>query len=150
MKKHFCKKQQGVNAMNVIVCISENNGMLFNNRRQSRDKLLIENLESFIKDATLFISDFSSSLFENSEISLIAVSNPLECAKEGDFAFVEDMHIKEYLDKIENLILYKWNRDYPADFCLDISPKELGLKLKDSCDFQGNSHKKITREIWSF
>ncbi len=136
--------------MNVIACISENSGMLFNNRRQSRDKLLIKNLEELIKDSTIFISDFSVTLFESSQLSVIAVSNPLESADKGDFAFIEDLHIGEYVKKIESIILYKWNRDYPADFYLDIHPSKLGLKLKERCDFEGKSHKNITRELWSY
>ena len=134
--------------MIVVVCLCENNGMLFNKRRQSRDKLLIEDLSNVCGGA-LFISDFSASLFENSDISCIEASNPLEAADIGDYVFVENMHLSGYEKKIEGMIIYKWNRRYPADFFLDVLPADLDLNLKESSDFAGNSHEKITKEIYT-
>ena len=36
--------------MNVIICIDENSGVMFNNRRQSRDEGLVKKLLSHIGD----------------------------------------------------------------------------------------------------
>ena len=49
-------------------------------------------------------------------------------------------------DRIEKVILFKWNRNYPADtfFSLDLS----GYTLEKTEDFAGNSHEKITKEIY--
>lgn len=35
--------------MNVIVCVDDNNGMLFNKRRQSRDKAVIDKIINITK-----------------------------------------------------------------------------------------------------
>lgn len=134
--------------MTAVVCISNDGGMLFNKRRQSRDRLLIEDFASLSSESTVFISEFSSSLFEKSNISVIATSNPLFSAEEGDFAFVEDRGLLDFKDKIKTLIIYKWNRDYPSDFKLDLNPENENMHLSEIFEFPGKSHEKITRERW--
>ena len=52
--------------MNLIICIDTNNGMMFNNRRQSRDRVLIEHILDLIGNKKLWITNFSRELFENS------------------------------------------------------------------------------------
>ena len=49
--------------MNIIVCIDDNQGMLFNKRRQSRDVKVLEDIATLTD--TLWISSFSEKLFEN-------------------------------------------------------------------------------------
>ena len=134
--------------MTVIVCISDGGGMTFNKRRQSRDAEIIRDIEGLASDGAFFISDFSESLFSESEISAIAVSEPLACAKGGDIVFIENSGIAEYKEKISRLVIYRWNRKYPADTYLDINPEKEGMSLTASVDFAGKSHEKITREIW--
>ncbi len=134
--------------MTVIVCISEGGGMLFNKRRQSRDALVILDIAKFVCEKTLFISDFSASLFESSTASVIAVSNPLESADENDAVFIEDRELMPYVDKIQELVIYNWNRTYPADFLLDLKPEESGMTLVSEVEFAGKSHEKVTRLIW--
>ena len=135
--------------MTVVVCVSNNGGMLFNKRRQSKDRLLIENLYLLAEGATIYTNVFSSVLFEKSNAAFVAVENPLDKASEGDFVFCENFSLKAYEHKITDLVIYKWNRDYPADTYLDISPEQVGMSLTQTIDFQGSSHEKITREIWS-
>ena len=134
--------------MTVIVCLSEGGGMTFNKRRQSRDEKVIENVEQQVSDGALFISEFSLSLFSESDVSVIAVSDPLSAAGAGDFVFLEDRGVCEYSSKIRRLIIYRWNRRYPTDMKLDIEPEDIGLTLSELIEFAGKSHEKITREIW--
>ena len=44
--------------MILVICIDENGGMLFNNRRQSQDKILRERLLSLVKDSKLMMNSF--------------------------------------------------------------------------------------------
>lgn len=46
--------------------------------------------------------------------------------------------------QVDSVILYKWNRVYPADqyFAMDLS----GWKLVETVEFPGSSHEKITEE----
>ena len=45
--------------MIAIVCIDDNGGMMFNNRRQSRDKLLTEKIIDISKESKLWICEYS-------------------------------------------------------------------------------------------
>ncbi len=132
--------------MTVFVCIDDRGGMLFNKRRQSRDSRVIEDVARTVGDGVLYISDFSEILFEESDASVISVSEPLLSAGADGFAFIENEHLSEYLDKIDRLIIYKWNRKYPYDFALDVEPTSAGFRKRSTREFIGTSHDKITRE----
>ena len=134
--------------MTVIVCIDERGGMLFMKRRVSKDRELINDVIKTVGDGTLYISDFSEQLFADSDISVMSVPDPLECAKKEDFVFVENFELKPASERIEKLMVYNWNRKYPFDFSIDISPLQEGFKLLESYDFKGYSHDKITKEIY--
>lgn len=134
--------------MTAIVCIEDRGGMTFMRRRLSKDRILTEDIVKTVGDGILYISDFSEALFSESDISVMSVSNPLDSAQGGDFAFIENLGLKSSIEKIERLIIYKWNRRYPFDFSLDIAPEKCGFSLKENYDFKGSSHDKITKEIY--
>ncbi len=134
--------------LTVIVCVSDSGGMMFNKRRQSRDARVISDIVELVASQTLFVSDYSAPLFADSEVSIIAVSSPLEAAKPGDAVFIEDRALSPYASKISELIIYKWNREYPSDFHLDINPEGCGMALVSSLDFAGKSHEKVTRLVF--
>lgn len=124
--------------MKLIVCLDDKNGMLFNKRRQSRDKILIDNMLEFCKGEKLYTNDYSATLFpENS----VVISEDFESIENG-FVFAENFMVTE--DKIQEIIIYKWNRVYPADTYFNISLD--GWSLAETVDFIGSSHEKITRE----
>lgn len=134
--------------MTVFVCIDERGGMTFNKRRQSRDRLLIDDVALHADDGMIFVTDYSEPLFRESAASVVCVTNPLDSAKNGGYAFIENMHLSEYSDAIDELVVYKWNRHYPSDFKLDIKPDSNGRKLAEVVEFAGSSHEKITKEIY--
>ena len=124
--------------MKFIVCLDDKNGMLFNKRRQSRDKILIDNMLEFCKGEKLYTNDYSATLFpENS----VVICEDFESIENG-FVFAENFMVTE--DKIQEIIIYKWNRVYPADTYFNISLD--GWSLAETVDFIGSSHEKITRE----
>ena len=129
--------------MNVAVCIDNNNGMLFNSRRQSRDRILIENFLKTAEGNKIFITDFSEKLF--ADMNVIANNNCLEEAGENDFCFIESEDILPFSHKIKTIIIYKWNRVYPADFHFEMPE---GFTLSEISEFQGSSHEKITKEVY--
>ena len=51
--------------MNIIVCIDKKNGMMFNKRRQSQDKQLIDKIINIVDGACLLVSKYSFPLFSN-------------------------------------------------------------------------------------
>jgi hypothetical protein len=132
--------------MNVIVCVDNELGMMFNNRRQSRDIKACEDMLK-LSGGNLVIAPYSEKLF--TELSgYRIVDDPLGEAVSGEYVLIEDRGLLEYVNKIEKIVLYHWNRDYPSDKKLDTPPTQHGFHLVDSYEFEGRSHEKITREIY--
>ncbi len=126
--------------MKLIVCLDDNNGMMFNNRRQSRDRILIENLLELCKGETLYANEYSAKLFtENS----VVICEDFNSVAKG-YIFAENTLPNE--ENLNEIIVYKWNRVYPADTYFNISLD--GWILTETTEFVGSSHEKITREIY--
>ena len=125
--------------MNLIVCIANNNGIMFNKRRVSKDALLIERLKGITKENKIYVSEYSKPLFDGFDNLVLSIEN----LTNNDFYFLED---ENYNGNIDKIIIYKWNRDYPADkyFDIDLSSYE----LISTQYFQGSSHDLITEEIY--
>lgn len=130
--------------MNAIVCVDDSFGMTFNNRRQSRDSTLIKKVTRMSSASRLLTGEFSRSLFDDFAIVDDAF---LDIAGDGDFCFVENCELAPYIDKIEDLIVFKWNRTYPYDFSLDIELSDWRLVLSE--EFEGSSHERITMEVYN-
>ena len=80
--------------------------------------------------------------------SHVAVSEDfLALAGPNDFCFVENADLTPYQDKITGIILYHWNREYPADhhFSLEMTH----FMLHAIADFPGSSHETITEEVYA-
>lgn len=131
--------------MNIIVCVDEKLGMLFNKRRQSRDKLVVKDIVDNLQD-NLYINSYSKELFtdylDNSNIHVV---EEFVFEKENTY-FIENVSISEYQDIIEQIIVYNWNRKYPKDKSFDIDLNN--YKLEEEIEFVGNSHEKITKQIY--
>ena len=127
--------------MTVIVCVDEQGGMAFNGRRQSRDRQLCADVIHTC--GHVWMDESSAGLFADWQDSIAVSDRFLE---EGDCCFAENRALSGL--EIDTLILYRWNRRYPADRWLDIRPDEQGRVLISSEDFPGSSHERITREIW--
>lgn len=135
--------------MNIIICLDDNNGMMFNKRRQSQDRILRADLKEFIKDKDLYMNNYSYKLYKDIENGNIKVSeNFLEQCTENDFCLVEDKLLNNYINKINNIIIYKWNRIYPSDLYFDINLTSNSWELLETKEFEGSSHEKITRIIY--
>lgn len=132
--------------MNLIVCLDDNRGMQFNKRRQSRDRLLIEKLAEQVGDAKLYISPYSEPLFQKSSIEYTVSENPTQDAKDADYCFVEQCDPAALEPSVSSLLLFYWNRVYPADLYFTMNMSR--FRLVDTVDFVGSSHEKITMEVW--
>lgn len=134
--------------MIVITCLDDDNGMFFNKRRQSRDEEVIKDiLEN--TDKKIWMNQYSAKLFEPFQPSKLIVEDDFfNCLKKGDYCFVENYNLKSQEDRIEYIIIYRWNRKYPADVYFDIDLIAEEWELVDTKEFRGGSHDKITREIY--
>ncbi len=130
--------------MTVIVCLDAHNGLLFNGRRQSRDRLVIEDILSTVRGRRLLAAPFSAPLFAGAELLLDEAF--LTLAEAEDFCFVEDRALMPQLTRIDALLVYRWNRAYPADVFFDL-PLET-WRLVETTEFKGTSHECITREVY--
>ena len=130
--------------MKVIVCLDDKNGMLFGNRRQSRDRIVIEDICKMTD--VLSIHTFSEKLFSEVTLQLNVKDDFLKEAKKGEFCFVENQPLIGYEDKIEEIVVYGWNRVYPSDKQFDISLVNWKVVLEE--EFAGYSHEKITKRIY--
>ena len=132
--------------MTAIVCIDDRGGMLFNKRRQSRDRVLIEDVISDLSDKKIYILEYSKLLFEMHEGKYEIVDDFLNVDGEDAVCFVENVDITPYKNKINKLVIYKWNRVYPADFYFPLDLKD--YKLTQTAEFAGSSHENVTREVY--
>ena len=129
--------------MTLIVCLDDQNGMLFGTKRQSRDRILTERILSLTEKSRLIVSPYSAPLFP-SKNELTVADDPATCCAQDDFLFIENTPLPTH--GIDRLLIYRWNRRYPATRFFSLSTD--GFTLKSTKDFQGSSHDCITEERW--
>ena len=130
--------------MKLIVCMDDKNGMAFNHRRQSRDRVLAERIMELTENAKLYIAPYSQTLFQADRV--IVSPDYLTCAGQNDFCFAELENLNGYEDNVQELILFRWNRVYPADLYFPFHMENWSLISRE--EFQGSSHEKITMEVY--
>lgn len=128
--------------MKLIVCLDDSNGLLFNNRRQSRDSVILEDIFNDIGDEKLNIFPFSESLFApySGMVNIVC-----EIGTNGVY-FIENIDLSHYVGITDEIIVYRWNRVYPSDFICDIDFSEFEIKLQT--ELKGKSHETITKIIY--
>lgn len=131
--------------MKIIVCVDKKNGILFNSRRQSQDEKVRNRIIEISKETKLFMNQYSAKQFDNTD-NIYVTENFINEAKAEDYCFIENSEISD--KEIEEIVLFKWNRIYPADTFFEFDFKNNGFKKISSTDFSGNSHEKITEEIY--
>lgn len=136
--------------MKVIVVLDNNNGLMFNNRRQSQDKVLRKHIRQLSKGSKLWMNAYSFQQFRDDPSNICVDEEFLNIAGVNDYCFVEDSKFISKLEKIGGIYIYRWNRTYPADEKLNVDFLEHGWILNCEKDFAGNSHEKITMEEWIY
>lgn len=127
--------------MTLYICLDDRNGLRFNNRRQSRDGALLEDIRSRLA-GPLLIEPCSEKLIREAAIPCVL---PPETAEDY---FAEDIPSEELLEGCEKVVLYRWNRHYPADVRWEPDLEARGFSLAETGEFPGTSHEKITREVY--
>ena len=131
----------------MIACVDGRNGMAFHNRRQSQDRLARWDILKEAGRAPLWVNAVTARQFTDGQQSRLRIDAAfLDRAGSGEFCFVEDRSVKPYETRIEQVILYRWNRAYPADLYWDL-PLD-GWTLERREEFPGYSHKIITKEVY--
>ncbi len=131
--------------MIIAIALDDGSGMTFNNRRQSRDRVLFQDLLESTK-TKLWINDYTAKIFPLED--KVQVSEDfLSLAEKNDICFVENIDVSRIIDNAEGVIVYRWNRAYPKDMTFkgDLSQ----FKLIEVSEFVGFSHEKITKEVYT-
>ena len=135
--------------MIIIACVDERNGMMFNRRRQSRDSAVCGDILRECGGKKLYMSAYSGKLFGDVQENDIRISEDfLKEAGEEDICFVEDIPISGFEDKIRTVILYQWNRRYPAEQYVPLELTDRFWELQRTEELKGTSHEKITKEVY--
>ena len=131
-----------------VACVDDRNGVAFNGRRQSRDRALRGDLLAMAGERRIWMDEAARRQFtEDSPNLTVAADFPLR-AGPGEYCFGEANPLLPWLKKIEAVVLYRWNRVYPADRYLDFDPAAAGWTCAARTEFPGHSHPKLTKEVF--
>ena len=136
--------------MSVILalCVDDKWGMAFNGRRQSMDRLLRADLLAAAGTQALWVSPYTAGQFDPAPANLRPAEDFLERAGRGEYCLAEFPPLAPVLERVEGILLYRWNRVYPADRYLDFRPEAAGFSLIHTADLPGSSHKTLTKEVY--
>lgn len=134
--------------MTIVICVDARNGMLFHNRRQSQDRQQRADLLGICQGQSLWMDEYSATLFSERVDEIHVAPDYLNKVKPGDYCFVERTALPVLDERINGVILYRWDRVYPADIRLDWDLEAAGFQLEAKKEFQGFSHEKIIKEIY--
>lgn len=134
--------------MKLVVCLDDGNGILFNKRRQSKDSILRQRLLERSRGSVLWMNAYSAAQFAEMSDSIRVNEDFLSKAGEGEYCFVENLDVAPFADRINQVIVYKWNRKYPADTRFPMELFTSRWKLIESTEFAGSSHERITEEVY--
>lgn len=133
--------------MHIIVCVDDKNGILFNKRRLSSDRVLCQRILSQTAGKRLWMNAYSAKLFTGADICVDDAF--LEKAGAEDICFIENADITPFVSGIHAVTVYRWNRTYPSDVKFPAALFENRWKLERREDFSGYSHEVITEERYT-
>ena len=133
--------------MTLIVCLDNDDGMLFNKRRQSRDVCVCDRILQIVRGNKLYMNAYSAKLFPPD--SVIVTEAPLEDAVGNSFVFSENLNIAETVCRADQIIVYRWNRQYPSDVKFPKNILHTQFVLRETEEFPGKSHDVITEEVYA-
>ena len=128
--------------MIAIVCLDENNGMFFNERRQSKDRYVIRDIVHMVENNTLYINEYSKELFENTPANIQISEDYFNQVSDNEYCFIENQIVD--ILKAKKVVVYRWDKVYPADYKLPLRQ----YNLVSTLDLQGYSHDKIVKEVY--
>lgn len=132
--------------MKLFLCLDEQGGMAFNGRRQTRDRGQRRHLLALAGGAQLFVSPYTAAGFkglggEDGGLpeNLTVREDYLEAAGEEDCVFPETDDPSPALERCRELIIYYWNRLYPAELYFPEEYKDHFVPVSSEA-VRGSSH----------
>ena len=130
--------------MIIILCLDNNNGMMFNDRRQSQDRGLREYIAEMTKGEKVYMNAYTEKLYEE-------INDPVVCedflhkAGKGETCIVENLPLKPVIDQIEEIVIFRWNKVIrPIRYWMWILRNG---KLAEEEQIEGSTHE-ITKQIY--
>lgn len=134
--------------MTIYVCLDDKNGMLFNRRRQSRDAAVLQDIRSGTP-GPLTIAPFSEKLIRDEQIPYVLVPETPGTLPPDAHFFMETAAADGIVPTADTVVIYRWNRRYPADTYWNTDLAAYGFTLTETAEFSGSSHEKITKEVYT-
>ena len=134
--------------MRLIICVDDNGGMMFNKRRQSADCCVVDKICALAEGYGLRVNSYTKALFSNGEW-IVTDEDCLHNATGQEYCFIENSDVSSVVETAEQIVLFRWNRKYPFDLRFPLEQLKDGWNLVHTEDFAGNSHKRITMEVYS-
>ncbi len=134
--------------MTLIITVDECFGLAFGGRRQSRDRELTRDAVRLACGRRIIAREYSRLLFEEAgedTKEIIFVDEPTRAAERDDVVLLELCVTAEDLSRADELVVYNFNRRYPATSKLDTALVERDFTSVKTLEFRGNSHEKLTR-----
>ena len=134
--------------MTLILCIDDNGGIAFCGKRQSKDRVVLEDIRRISEGGCLWVSPYTQALFmeyglEEIMPQLHTDTVPGARAQTGDYLFWEAGVEFPAGKKIEQMVLYVWGRSYPATETAQFPKGAWALESVES--LQGYSHPEIVK-----
>ena len=133
--------------MILIVCVDDDYGMAFNHRRQSSDRVVTSEILRISAGKILWVAPYTASLFPEAE-NISVDDSFMDKAQRGDVCFVERIPVEPWLNKAEQIIIFRWNRKYPFDVKFPYDLLKNQWVREETKEFTGSSHDKITMEVY--
>ena len=143
--------------MILISCVDDSVGRSFNNRRQSKDRVLTAHIIKRVGENLAWTTGYTAKMLFGNDLGRPLnwkLSNiPLRAAIDGEFCFAEDIPSSEIVyamqhHGIEAVWLYRWNRSYPGDNFFPLDMTAPPWKKVSETELKGHSHPSILEEIY--
>ena len=134
--------------MILVVCLDDRNGMTFLKRRQSQDSVLRAHMLEMSRGTKLWMNGYSARQFDAITDHMRVNEAFLDRAGAGEYCFAENVDVREACEKAEKLVIYRWNRHYPADVKFPLECLEGRMRMEAREEFPGSSHDTITWEVY--
>lgn len=124
--------------MVVFYTLDDKNGYKFGKKRQSHDSAVADKMIE-MSDGYVYMRSDSLPFFKKSDLTRCRTFVEFEDIPDDAYVFLEEELPKDRIGAVNKIIIFRWNRVYPATQRLSLHG--LGTPIEE---FEGNSHEKIS------
>lgn len=133
--------------MKVILCIDDQGGVRFAGHRLTQDRLQRQDVIKRYRSAGFCMKKETASLYGLEESEKIHYVHDWNEARSYEGWWIcEDVAFLRWIDQLEELVLYRWNRRYPSDERFQMSMVLPLWRCVDQYRLEGSSHAEISVE----